>query len=343
MKLFEASTLAAENDIVSLYESDTFDLESCFLETIDYLIEAAREEGIAKKEMYMGIYEAHGNSDVIHESVDAAIETFKAWIQKAIEYIKKQAKKFFDKLVTWIGDNTYIARNVDMIDNISDFEVKNAYKYSIPKEFPTNPLSKVYEKVNSIATNITVDAAGTKDMIKEFKSGVDLLSITDTSLDKVRGELLGKSHSISKETFDSSVRVYFRCGAKEPSTIKASKEYMQDIKKVYQKNGGYESTIKSVYAQIKSVEDCYNKIVASLSRLQDKVEKIVGDSDEPEKENLYIVAMAYINKMINYTNHVNSDVMIFFSSELDAIREMAVMNNNIAAKVIAAQKKEVVA
>ena len=60
-----------------------------------------------------------------------------------------------------------------------------------------------------------------------------------------------------------------------------------------------------------------------------------------DNENLFVVATAYINKVMSLVNKMNNSIMLYFSAELDAVREMAITHQKIAARVIAAQKKEV--
>ena len=337
MKLFEAKVLSASTSINSIYESDSFDLESNIIETIDYLVEHAQDWAETKTAMYEDIYAANGNRQIITEAVGDVIETFKDWIKKAIEYIKKQVSKFISKLNEWVGDNTYIRKNAKLISNIYDFEVKGAYTYTIPPMIDLTSIEKIYTQVDTLASNLILDANSTKEMIKVFK-GQNIEDMNERELNSIRGKLVKKS-SITKEAFAASLHSYFRNGETEPGNIKVTKELVDSIQKIYQKDGGYAPTIKKLNAQVKSVEDMYDKTTDAFERLKKRVETIVGDDEE--KDNLYIVAMAYINKMSNYVNEINSAIMLYLSAELDAIREMAVLNNKIAARIISVQKKEV--
>ena len=134
-----------------LIESDTFIFESAVDETIDMLTERVQTEYVYKENLYRIIFEATGDATIIHESVHDAIDSFIAWVKKVIQYIKDQCKKFFDKLATWVGDNQYIRNNADLLTNISGFEAKGVYKYTIPKEFPDNPLAKIGDSIDKVA------------------------------------------------------------------------------------------------------------------------------------------------------------------------------------------------
>ena len=341
MKLFDATILEYQDH--GLNTMDSFDFESSFCETIDFLIDHIREESEYKMKMYGGLSEA-SDFMVINESMKDALETFKEWIKKAIEYVKKQIKKFFEKMVSWLGSNTYIKRNLDILEKAPSFTAKGVYEFKLLCEIERDPsklinlldpIRSVSDKIDEITSNISADGIDAKGLVKEFRTGVDEMSITDAALDKVRGGLIGYKHSVSKDTYNAQLKKFFHDGKDEPGNVEVTKGYIDYIHSIYSKNG-YEDLMKSSFKYVKELEDIYDHSIKSLYRLRDKVKSIIGDDtgEDAEKENLYIIAMAYISKMTNYISYLNSDIMLFLSALLDTIREMAVQNNEIAVKII---------
>ena len=332
MKLFDAAILEYQDP--GLNNTDSFDFESSFCETIDFLIDHIREESEYKMKMYGGLSEA-SDFMVINESMKDALETFKEWIKKALEYIKKQIKKFFEKTVSWLGSNTYIKRNLDIVKNAPTFTIKGAYDFKLLctiEEDPSklvnllDPIRAISDKIDEITSNISADDMTAKQLVKEFRTGVDNM---------------GYKHSVTKETFNAQLKKYLHDGKSEPGDVEVTRAYIEYIYSVYSGNG-YEALMKSTFKYVKELEDIYDHIIKSLYRLRDKVKNIIGEDvgEDAEKENLYIIAMAYISKMTNYVSYLNSDIMLFLSALLDAIREMAVQNNEIAVRIIRAAGKE---
>lgn len=341
MNLFKTINHAYNNPLI---ESDTFEFESAVDETIDMLTERVQVEYAYKENLYQTIFEATGDAKIIHESVHDNIDSFIAWIKKIIQHIKDQCKKFFDKLVTWVGDNHYICNNADLLTNISGFEVKGIYKYTIPKEFPDNPLSKIADSIDKVADAVIENSvrhtnAAAKVLIEEYKRGG--MEITEEMIDTLRATLIKGKSKVTESEYLELLHARFRDGKKEPGNMVISEDYMKQIQKIYTSRNSYEDIMKAVYAQIKATEAQYNRICNSLTRIRTQIHDLGEMYEADETENLFVVASAYTNKVMSLVNRMNSSIMLYFSAELDAVREMAIAHQKIAARVIGAQKKEV--
>ena len=273
-----------------------------------------------------------------------SIDSFIAWIKKIIQHIKDQCKKFFDKLITWVGDNHYIRNNADLLTNISGFEVKGIYKYTIPKEFPDNPLSKIADSIDKVAdavieNSVRHTSAAAKVLIEEYKRGG--MEITEEMIDTLRATLIKGKSKVTESEYLELLHARFRDGKKEPGNMVISEDYMKQIQKNYTSRNSYEDIMKAVYAQIKATEAQYNRICNSLTRIRTQIHDLGEMYEADETENLFVVASAYTNKVMSLVNRMNSSIMLYFSAELDAVREMAITHQKIAARVIGAQKKEV--
>lgn len=341
MNLFKTINHAYDNPLI---ESDTFEFESAVDETIDMLTERVQIEYAYKENLYQTIFEATGDATIIHESVHDNIDSFIAWIKKVIQHIKDQCKKFFDKLITWVGDNHYIRNNVDLLTNISGFEVKGIYKYTIPKEFPDNPLSKIADSIDKVADAVIENSvrhtnAAAKVLIEEYKRGG--MEITEEMIDTLRATLIKGKSKVTESEYLELLHARFHDGKKEPGNMVISEDYMKQIQKNYTSRNSYEDIMKSVYAQIKATETQYNRICNSIMRIRTQIHDLGEMYEADETENLFVVASAYTNKVMSLVNRMNSSIMLYFSAELDAVREMAITHQKIAARVIGAQKKEV--
>lgn len=341
MNLFRAINQTYDNPLI---ESDTFEFESAVDETIDMLTERVQVEYAYKENLYQTIFEATGDAKIIHESVQDSIDSFIAWIKKVIQHIKDQCKKFFDNLITWVGDNQYIRNNADLLTNISGFEVKGIYNYTIPKELPDNPLSKIADSIDKVADAVIENSvrhtnAAAKVLIEEYKRGG--MEITEEMIDTFRATLVKGKSKVTESEYLEMLHALFRGGKKEPSNMIISEDYMKQIQKAYKSRNSYEDIMKSVYGQIKATEAQYNRICNSIMRIRTQIHDLGEMYDGDETENLFVVASAYTNKVMSLVNRMNSSIMLYFSAELDAVREMAITHQKIAARVIGAQKKEV--
>ena len=341
MNLFKTINHAYNNPLI---ESDTFEFESAVDETIDMLTERVQIEYAYKENLYQTIFEATGDAKIIHESVHDNIDSFIAWIKKVIQHIKDQCKKFFDKLVTWVGDNHYIRNNVDLLTNISGFEAKGIYTYTIPKEFPDNPLSKIADSIDKVAdavieNNVRNTNAAAKVLIEEYKRGG--MEITEEMIDTLRATLIKGKSKVTESEYLELLHTRFRDGKKEPGNMVISEDYMKQIQKNYTSRTSYEDIMKAVYAQIKATEAQYNRICNSITRIRTQIHDLGEMYEADETENLFVVASAYTNKVMSLVNRMNNSIILYFSAELDAVREMAITHQKIAARVIGAQKKEV--
>ena len=335
MNLFKTINHTYNNPLI---ESDTFEFESAVDETIDMLTERVQVEYAYKENLYQTIFEATGDANIIHESVHDNIDSFIAWIKKVIQHIKDQCKKFFDKLITWVGDNHYIRNNVDLLTNISGFEVKGIYKYTIPKEFPDNPLSKIADSIDKVADAVIENSvrhtnAAAKVLIEEYKRGG--MEITEEMIDTLRATLIKGKSKVTESEYLEMLHALFRGGKKEPGNMVISEDYMKQIQKSYTSRTSYEDIMKA------ATEAQYNRICNSIMRIRTQIHDLGEMYEADETENLFVVASAYTNKVMSLVNRMNSSIMLYFSAELDAVREMAIAHQKIAARVIGAQKKEV--
>ena len=341
MNLFGTINKAYDNPLI---ESDTFELESAVDETIDMLTERVQIEYAYKENLYRTIFEATGDAHIIHESVHSAIDSFIAWVKKVIQYIKDQCKKFFDKLITWVGDNQYIRNNADLLTNISGFEAKGIYKYTIPKEFPDNPLIKIGDSIDKVANAVVENSvrnttAAAKVLIEEYKRGG--MEITEEMVDTLRASLIKGKTKVTESEYLEMLHARFRDGKKEPGDMVITEEYMKQIQTIYKSRTSYEEVMKAVQAQIKATEAQYTRICESITRIRVQIHDLGEMYEADDTENLFVVATAYTNKVMSLVNKMNNSIMLYFSAELDAVREMAITHQKIAARVIAAQKKEV--
>lgn len=341
MNLFKTINHAYNNPLI---ESDTFEFESAVDETIDMLTERVQVEYAYKENLYQTIFEATGDAGIIHESVHSAIDSFIAWVKKVIQYIKDQCKKFFNKLITWVGDNQYIRNNADLLTNISGFEAKGIYKYTIPKEFPDNPLIKIGDSIDKVANAVVENSvcntrAAAKVLIEEYKRGG--MEITEEMVDTLRATLIKGKTKVTESEYLELLHARFRDGQKEPGNMVITEEYMKKVQRIYQSRNSYEEVMKSIQDQIKATEAQYNRICESITRIRVQIHDLGEMYEGDDTENLFVVATAYINKVMSLVNKMNNSIMLYFSAELDAVREMAITHQKIAARVIAAQKKEV--
>lgn len=341
MNLFGTINKAYDNPLI---ESDTFELESAVDETIDMLTQRVQMEYAYKENLYRTIFEATGDAEIIHESVHSTIDSFIAWVKKVIQYIKDQCKKFFDKLITWVGDNHYIRNNADLLTNISGFEAKGIYKYTIPKEFPDNPLIKIGDSIDKVANAVVENSvrhtdAAAKVLIEEYKRGG--MEITEEMADTLRASLIKGKTKVTESEYLEMLHARFRDGKKEPGDMVITEEYMKQIQTIYKSRNSYEEVMKAIQAQIKATEAQYNRICESITRIRVQIHDLGEMYEADDTENLFVVATAYTNKVMSLVNKMNNSIMLYFSAELDAVREMAITHQKIAARVIAAQKKEV--
>ena len=318
---------------------DSFENSSSFSEAINFLIEDVRATSAIKEEMYENIEDMPYDKDVVNESVKKIYDSFANWIKKVIEWIKRQIDMFFTALDKWINSNKFVKGH---IDELSKFTNKDSFYFTgYQHTFPDgdDPLKPIIELADSVAA-----IASSKDMKdKAITKAVVFINNTlkgknfedpNAYISKCRAEILGRKGYMPKETFDKELKAHFRNGAYKESKFAVNKS---DIDRAISDSKVFSANKKAMGALKTSAYEYYTKIDKCVSIIQSRMDSV--DDTDGSYDNAMIVFSAYLNGIINITKAVNSDVMLYIGSRLDAIKESAIQDSSIAYKAIISMRK----
>ena len=323
-----------ENNINSpAFAGESFDLESCVIETLEFL----REETILESEFKISTYTRIAtttDSDVIHESVTDMVKSFKERILKIIAFLRRQATKFFNSVAKFIGTNNYVARNIDYLKLTGKKKYEysgKSYDFSLLDSFTIEPLVEIKDAVDKVRSFSVLDAKSIDEMVNTIKNEFSHFKIDTTTLEVIRGKIIGENRTVEKAGLLSAVNdKIVSTGSKT-----VSEAYLKKITVMY--DGKYIKMSDKVTKAIDKVEGMYKSIIKSLEILQKTLD---GFAKSEDKENLFIVGSTYISMIIGLVTSINADIMLVLSTTMQNFRRMITEMNRIACEVIAFNKKE---
>lgn len=317
-----------------VFDGNSFDVESCFNETMEFLIqdkifdtEFRIKENIVIKEST--------DCTLINESVDSIIENFKKRLMSIIKFIRKQANKFFNSVSKFIGNNKHIISNIDYLAlNGKKFTFSGRrYDFSLVNEINLNPLIELRDAIERVRSFSSLDCENIDSMIKELENEFDNFKVDSTTLSVIRGKIVGLSGSLDKAKLVSFIKGDIIDDGSE--TVEQSD--IDKIKRMF--TGKYSKMDDKITKLISRVESIYNSIINSLSNLKSSVCKF-AEKDIENGEKLLVIANTYINMVINYVTSINADIMIVTSTLLQSLRQMIIEMNKTALTIITTNKKE---
>lgn len=165
-------------------------------------------------------------NDIIMESVSDTFSSISKGIHKFIESVKSFFKNVLLHITASKQDLDKLAKEVEKVikdkDNI-DFEI-SGYEFTVSNTNPPN-----IDELGKIVTNYNADMANLKDLkIKDIKDNI-IDWMTESNLDRLRGEILGTNNSIPESDYLSEIRKYYRNGEDSTSTIKINKDKVLNI------------------------------------------------------------------------------------------------------------------
>jgi hypothetical protein len=208
----------------TVLELTSFDATCEALSTI-YSVQESDTETF-KSFIYTGyLMESGASSDIVMESVGDIFKSIADGIKKFIERIKE----FFKKIMLYINSATAdldkVSDEVKKVikDKTIDFTI-DGYTFTVLEK--SGPDMAEFQRIVSEYNSDMEDIAKLKDA--ELKKAITEW-MSDTNLEKLRGDVLGTKNAIVEDEFLDTVREYYRNGEKDTASIKVDNSYVNGI------------------------------------------------------------------------------------------------------------------
>ena len=162
------------------------------------------------------LMESGASPDIVMEGVLDIFKTIADGIKKFIEKVKD----FFKRILLYITSAT-VKNHIK--DRDIDFTI-DGYKFTVlGKDGPSmTEFQKIVSEYNSDMDDIS--------KLKEAEIKKKVLDwMSESHLDKLRGEVLGTGNAILEDDFLDTIREYYRDGASSTDTITVTKSMVTDI------------------------------------------------------------------------------------------------------------------
>ena len=216
------------------------------------------------EEQALAITEAHifstfvgtrdASTDIVMEGLgdflSGAVTFFKNLISKLIEFFK-QSSLYMSSLFG--SFDKFLERNKDkLLDGNKEFKMYG-YDYSFGDSIPKiGPMSELVQEFNKDVANIT--KLQKSDLVEQRRT-----YFNDGQLDKLRGEIIGKSGPIESSDFQDELKKIFRSGADSEKEIRVDKatltRYINEygvIKKKYEETRKDRNNLEKLYRSLET-------------------------------------------------------------------------------------------
>ena len=171
------------------------------------------------------LMESGASPDIVMEGVLDIFKTIADGIKKFIEKVKDFFKRILLYITSATEDLDKVAEQVKnhIKDRDIDFTI-DGYKFTVlGKDGPSmTEFQKIVSEYNSDMDDIS--------KLKEAEIKKKVLDwMSESHLDKLRGEVLGTGNSILEDDFLDTIREYYRGGASSTDTITVTKSMVTDI------------------------------------------------------------------------------------------------------------------
>lgn len=171
------------------------------------------------------LMESGASSDIVMESVLDIFKTIADGIKKFIEKVKDFFKRILLYITSATEDLDKVAEQVK--DRIKDKDINftiDGYKFTVLGK--SGPSMTEFQKIVSEYNSDVEDVSKLKE--SDIKKKI-LDWMSDSHLDKLRGEVLGTGNAIVEDDFLDTIREYYRDGANSTDSITVTKTMVTDI------------------------------------------------------------------------------------------------------------------
>ena len=205
------------------YEDDDFNATSSMLEALipleESFMEITREQIEA---MYYGIID--DNIEILEEGLGDTLVKAAGFFNNLVKKFVDLLKKIFMVIRAFIGNfENFIKKYNKKIEEANpDFTIKG-YNYDFEASIPrTDRVSAIVQHFNNELSSI--DKMSKEDIAKEREE-----FISDHTLNKIRGEVIGAGGPVTKEDYVSELKKKYRSGTTDPIEIKVDKAYLNKV------------------------------------------------------------------------------------------------------------------
>lgn len=336
--IFNLNVLTTKKEMTNIFDLSSVE-ETYMFTTLDYLRETRTELNTHTKKLYKSILENEGNYSVINESFSEFFDKVKEIISKFINFIKSLVDRFITALHRLVLSDKYIVKHKSELNKFIDdykFDIKG-YNYTFNGEVPViNTLVEFKKEFVGLDFDEMVKKGDPKEMYKYIMDKYDNLmkKLNEDFYDDIRGQVLGKSHSITQTNFNKEAFAAYRDGAISKETITID---YTELSKALNRFENYNDAEKCAKKTKKEIEDDYKALEDSVKKIISRAENgdlrgmLLDGNGEYESDNttsinqlskdaitkLDLFIKALVNEIVKISN-IHSTA---FSIKLDAFTE----------------------
>jgi len=349
-KLFSAlSLLDEQTSIVTIESTDSYNDDSYFIETLDFLSNKNREFTYLNAALYKGINESSGDAILIRESFSDFFDGIKKFIKSIIKFLKNLLAKFWVRINSLFMRDKYIEQHkgdLAKFSSIHEFDIRG-YTFKFEEDVPSiNPLQKLDDSIADFK-----DASGKAKGKDAMKTAYD--SFLDTKngnsyMDDIRKACIKAKSNISETDFKDELFKIYRSGDSSTSKISVTNaivtealSFFTNYDKMKTSTQRHSDNIEKKYNEIQKKLDSVNKITQDGKEVV-SIEDIIDGDTSSDKIALYDLFMKAKSQEI--TTIANMHLMAF-SAKLDALKDCYGQDKSIlygAFKKILAKNEAVV-
>ena len=315
-------------------DSSSFEDKSYELDGITRAMQESTASMIREQALLLDIVK---NGVPLNEGVGDILSSIKEGLAKFIRFLINLAKKFFDKLLSFINDDKFIQNNMAEVAKMGAFKFKSmGYKFTFYRSQMSDVFEDMAREVSQIAAHCSIKHTPEDivNAIARFKNA-NIINNTDEFYNYIRGKFLANKYGafVEYNGFDTKAFKSFRDNEIRQKEITVDGRYMKDIiDRLKTPKTAYEALKTDVRVEITRCEKSVNIINRSLEVIFDRIYRMRGNTKM--ESNCITSAYSLYIKLSNAVDQMNSIIGIYAGIRMDAIKEMAEQDKRMVREAI---------
>jgi len=349
-KLFSPLSLLDEHtSIMPVGSTDSYNDDSFFIETLNFLTEQTKSFTLLNAGLYNNINESCNDPIVVRESFSEFFDGIKAFIGKIITFIKKLLAKFWVRINSLFMRDKYIEQHKEELSKFTsthEFDI-SGFNYKFVEGVPALEILQTFsDSIADFKIDKTDSAKSAKDLQASYNTFLDKKN-SNSYLDTTRKRCIGAKSNIDESDFKDELFKVFRDGDSSKVKITVTTAIVNEALAFFT---GYDKMKTSTQRHADNVEKLYNGIKKNLDTVtketvdgkeQVSIEDIVDGDTSSNKIAIYDLFMKAKSQEIQEISNMH---LIAFSAKLDALKDCFTQDKQImygAFKKLLAKNEEV--
>jgi hypothetical protein len=324
-KLFSPLSLLDEHtSIVTVESTDSYNDDSFFIETLNFLTEQSKSLGLLNANLYKNINESSNDSIVIRESFSEFFDGIKVFLKKIVAFFKKLIAKFWVRVNSLFMRDKYIEQHKTELGKFTsqhEFDI-SGFDFKFDEGIPSLDILQDFDKSIADFKTDGRDAKSQADLKKSYDAFLDKRS-SNSYLDELRKKSINAKSNIDQTDYKNELFKVFRNGEHAQTKITVTSAIVNEALAFFT---GYDKMKTSTQRHADNVEKLYNGIQKRLDKVTKETvdgnsqvsigDFIDGDSSS-DKIALYDLFMKAKSQEIQEISNMH---LMAFSAKLDAIK-----------------------